>query len=522
MYKNTAGIRSAGNRDGPLIFHMRDGPPHVTGPPGGTGPPDKLSGSTGPPQTKDPPMEWLVRKKTEDPKASLPNRENKLKRLERGFLQEENIMKTSNRNRLIGLVLAGGFSLLGTTSAFAAAGDNIANRATLNYQVGGTAQTEIESGTGAGNSTPGAGNGTDTVFVEDRVLNFTVTRGGATASAIPGATQQWVEYTITNNSNAPQGFLLKGLNNADGTADPFGGANDSFDGSSVQTFVESGATGGFQPGEDTVAYVATLAAGATQTVYVVSTIPLNNSGGTPLVNGDVAVMTLVAQIASNNSTGVAADAITNDDNGNVSPGGNGFTNGAENVSAGTANDIADDPTTMQTVFNDAAGTLDGTGAADAAQNAQHSDNSSYTIQAAALTVTKASSALWDPVNTNSNPKSIPGGYVRYTISVANAAGAADAALTTLTDTLPASLDLDPDFTDGTAANPPTSGAGQSFAVAKGGTTIYCTAAADGDGCDYTGGAGGTVTVDLSNATFAAIMPLAGGETVTVNFNAIVQ
>ena len=55
--------KSAGNRDGPLIFHMRDGPPNVTGTPGGTGPPLNVSGS-GPPKTTGPPMEWLVRKKT--------------------------------------------------------------------------------------------------------------------------------------------------------------------------------------------------------------------------------------------------------------------------------------------------------------------------------------------------------------------------------------------------------------------------------------------------------------------------
>ena len=32
-------------RDGPIIFHRRDGPLFVTGPPGGTGPPE----ATGPP-----------------------------------------------------------------------------------------------------------------------------------------------------------------------------------------------------------------------------------------------------------------------------------------------------------------------------------------------------------------------------------------------------------------------------------------------------------------------------------------
>ncbi len=56
-------LRKTGNRDGPLIFHMRDGPPNVTGPPGGTGPPDVFSGGTGPPKTASPPMEWLVSKK---------------------------------------------------------------------------------------------------------------------------------------------------------------------------------------------------------------------------------------------------------------------------------------------------------------------------------------------------------------------------------------------------------------------------------------------------------------------------
>ena len=58
------------SRDGPIIFHMRDGPPDITGPPDGIwqtcGPPrnrfDLARGSS--PPTTGPPMEWLVRKKT--------------------------------------------------------------------------------------------------------------------------------------------------------------------------------------------------------------------------------------------------------------------------------------------------------------------------------------------------------------------------------------------------------------------------------------------------------------------------
>ncbi|MBN4063351.1 hypothetical protein JYT79_01075 [Cardiobacterium sp. AH-315-I02] len=427
-------------------------------------------------------------------------------------------MKTSKRNRLLGLALVSSCSLFSANNVLAAAGDDIANRATISFSVGGAAQTDIGSSP-TGNT---SGAGTDTVFKEDRVINFTVVRGGATSQAVPNAILQAVEYTLTNNGNGDQGFLLKGLNNADATVDPHGGSTDIFEPTSVQTFIENGTNPGFQFAEDTVAFVATLAPLANQVVYVVSSIPLTQSDGTTaLLNNDVAVMTLVAQVAVSPSTGIAADAIANDDNGNVSPGGNGFTNATANVAAGTVNNIADDPATEQVVFNDAAGTQNGAGGTGAIKNAQHADDSSYTIQTATLTVTKTSTALWDPVNNASNPKSIPGAYVTYSVSIVNAVGAADAALTTLSDVLPATLALDPDFVTNDGATP-TSAAGAGIRVVKGATTIFCTGAADADGCAYTGGVGGTITVDLSHATFAAIMPLAGNETVTVEFNAIVQ
>ncbi len=437
-------------------------------------------------------------------------------------------MNTSKRNKLLSLALAGGFSLFGASNAMSAAGDTVSNFATLSYDVGGANQTVIESGEGAGNSTPGVGvaiaNNITTDFLEDRIVNFDVVRGGVTGVATPGGTLQSVQYTLTNNGNGAQGFLLKGLNNPDATADPFGGTADEFDATSVQTFVENGATpGSFQSAEDTAAFVATLAAGASVDVYVVSTIPLVDSGANPLVNSNVAVMSLVVQAAIDGSTGIAADALIADDNGNTSPGGTGFTNGAENVAAGVAATSADDPTTEEIVFNDAAGTQDGTGAVDTAQNAQHSDDSSYTIQTAALTVAKASVALWDPINLASSPKSIPGGYVRYTITISNA-GPADADLTTLSDVLAAALDLDPDFGDGTAANNPTNAVGDSIEITHvdNAVTNYCTAAADADGCDYTGGAGGTVSANILTVMGAADATLSTGESLTVTFNVIVQ
>jgi len=436
-------------------------------------------------------------------------------------------MKTSKRNKLLSLALAGSCSLFGASNALADAGDPILNRATLNYDVGSAPQTLIESGTGAGNTTPGIGAGTDTSFIEDRVVNFTVADSGVTGNAVPGGTLQATAFTITNNSNVALDFLLRGLNNADGTADPQGGTVDEFDASAIQTFVEDNTTPGFQPAEDTAVFVGALPEGSVATVYVVSTIPLVDSTTNPLVNTNVAVMSLVAQAATGGA-GDGTGAIMRDDNGNVSPGDGGagaFSNGTATLTTVAASNTPDASGVMDTVFNEPLiATQNGTGVADDAvnPNGQHSDDNSYTIQTAVLTVAKTSAAVWDPVNLDSNAKSIPGGYVGYTISISNAALAADADLTTLSDDLPPTLDLDPDFGDGTAANNPTNALGDGIEVVKGATTIYCTGASDGDGCDYTAGPGGVITVDFENATFAGIMPLAASETVDVNFNAIVQ
>ena len=435
---------------------------------------------------------------------------------------------TSKRNKLLGLALTGSFSLFGASGVYAAAGDTISNFATLQYSVGTSPQAVIESGSGAGNSVPGAGyaaaNGLTTDFLEDRVINFTVTRESG-ADVVPGSTgEAAVPYIVENTGNGTHGFLLAGVHNL-GALDPLGSGNsDIYTPTTIETWVDVDDDGVFIPANDNVEYIASLAPTATVRVFVVSDIPLADRAANALVNGDVAVVSLVAQAAVDGATGIVADAITADDNSNVSPGGV-FTNGAATVPAGTAATNPDTPTTMETVFNDTAATdpvtgatVDATGANDADQNAQQSAFSTYTVQSAALTVAKAATTLYDPVNAAVSPKAIPGAYVTYSISVANAAGAADAALTTLSDILPAELVLDPDYVTSDGSTP-TSAAGDSIQVVKGATTIYCTAAADGDGCDY---AANTVSVDFTNATFAAIMPLAATETVTVNFNGIVQ
>ncbi|MGK0273110.1 MAG: hypothetical protein ACI88H_003788, partial [Cocleimonas sp.] len=71
-------------------------------------------------------------------------------------------------------------------AAGTAAGTDIDNTAVINYSVGGTPQTLIESSEG-GNSTPGATNGTPTTFKVDKKIDVLVTTG-TDVNAIPGET----------------------------------------------------------------------------------------------------------------------------------------------------------------------------------------------------------------------------------------------------------------------------------------------------------------------------------------------
>jgi len=276
-------------------------------------------------------------------------------------------------------------------AAGTASGTGIDNRASVDYQVGGVDQTPIESAP-AGNSTPGTGNGADTSFVVDTSLDMSVVWQDATVNVVPGAQDQVLRFEVTNDGNATQDFSLSAVASS---------LADDFDADNVNVYVESGATAGYQAAEDTVQYIDDLAADGTQTVYIVADIPL-----TP-VNGDTAIYDLVAQVAL--ASGSPGTDITTDDSGD-----------------------ADDPTTVQTVFVDAAGTAAG----DAAEDGTHSDDGTYTVATAALEVTKTSSVVSDPINGTTNPKAIPGAIIEYEITVENT-GTSSATSVTVTDSVPA-------------------------------------------------------------------------------------
>ena len=241
---------------------------------------------------------------------------------------------------------------------FAAAGNLISNTAVINYETAGSQKVVTASA----------------IFIEDRIVNFVINadNGGVVVPVISNMTTAVMQFTLTNMGNDIQDFLLTALNSS---PNPFGVPVDSFDPALIQVFVESGTTPtGYQPAEDTAAFVDELAAGASITIYVVSSLPV-------IVINEVAVITLIAQIAEGGTVGEGA-VINADDNSRISPAGT-YSNGSTPVLAGTPNSIADSASTMDTVFNDPAGLnpedISTSQAQDIKGNGQHSDTGAYQV-----------------------------------------------------------------------------------------------------------------------------------------------
>lgn len=349
-------------------------------------------------------------------------------------------------------------AMLGANPAFAAgttAGDAITNTVTVNYQVGGVGQTaETDSDT----------------FTVDRKLDLTVSEAnGAAQSVTPGqaaggANPAFLTYTVTNDSNDVVDFELTAAQQTTGTATPFSGTDD-FDVTGLLIFVESGATPGYQPAEDTATFIDELAEDANATVYVVGDIPLS------LATGDAAGITLTAAIKEGDTGGSL---------------GGDYTVNATNTEDGTVN-----AANIDNVF----------------VNASASDTDNFVISAANVSVVKSSAVLWDPVNGSSNPKSIPGAVIEYCIAVTNATGSATATSVSISDDISA---LDLSF----YATAP--GSGPATIPAANG--VRSALACDGTGTNADvgtlGESGGVITGDLGD--------VAAGVTETLLFRATVD
>jgi uncharacterized repeat protein (TIGR01451 family) len=369
---------------------------------------------------------------------------------------------------MLALALAGILSVGAAQAAGTVAGTPITNLATLSYSVGATAQSPIGS-SAAGNS---SGVGTSTSFLVDNKINLTVaTVDVAAVSVVPG-TNGVATFTVTNNGNSVQDFSLVSANLATG-------ANvltvlDNFDTGACSAFVESAAVpNGYQVGTDTATFIDELAPDASKTVYVVCPILISQ------LNNDAAAISLTATALVGGAAGQGAALV-------------------ETAGANTAG--------VDIVFADAAGTD------DAVRSANHSSRDIFKVVTATLTVTKAVAPVCDPFNGNTNPKNVPGAFVRYTITVANT-GTASASLTSISDSLTSLVTFDSDMIGGlSAAACVAGGASEAGGAPLSGIKILNTARTAAGATGYP-----KYRTSAADADGAGVAPVAGVPTLTVNF-----
>jgi uncharacterized repeat protein (TIGR01451 family) len=360
-----------------------------------------------------------------------------------------------------------------------APGTAVDNIASVNYSVGGVAQTVIRSAPGAGNSTPGAGGGSNTSFVVDRKIDLYLSEvnGGPTINVAPGSVNQVTTFFVRNDGNDTQGVTLASAAYA---AAVFGQTSD-FAVTNVRAFVEStaAATGAacqsptapaqpvgmqFTLGTDSALNIPTLAPDSCTWIYVVSDIPVTAANGEQSnvqLTTTARAPTTLAALTDNSTTADVANAI-------------------------------------DVVFADP-------GAAVA-------DRDQYLIATAAFTVTKASAVLNDFVSA-SNYKAIPGAQMQYTITLVNNGGAA-ADTISIADALPITTSFRPLSYNGNASD---------VNIQVGAANTYCIAEAGGtdtnaDGCFRTTAAGVT-TLTVRNP---AIPSIAAAGSVTVRFSVTIN
>jgi hypothetical protein len=295
--------------------------------------------------------------------------------------------------RLGACVLLGLAGLGGTAhAAGTAAGTPINNSATLTYKVGGVDQGSICSSPG-GNSTSTC---VQTTFQVDNKINLGITTSDTTPVKTTPGSSGTMTFRITNHGNATQDFALTTTINRTGSVQYMFGGNSA---STVQdTFNPNSCT--ILNGATPTTLLDNIAADGWVIVKVVCEVP------TGTTNNDIAAVTLVATALSETGATLTQSA-TNDAN------------------------------SIDIVFADGTGTEE-----ESARDAKYSARSAVEVETAMLRVTKSFVTLCDPAGgaltsgPNYEPKSIPGAYIRYTVTITNdAAAPVSAYLTQLVDTL---------------------------------------------------------------------------------------
>lgn len=422
-------------------------------------------------------------------------------------------MKTRWKCKLSAMLLVGVLAVMVPKLAMAVitpACTSVVNNATLKYKVATIPQTDKT--------------GTATFVVGNKVIVVVEKVGTAQVVVSPNsnkadllATDKVLEYTVTNNGNARQDYVLSvtaGTSNV--TIDPWEVAvKDNFDLTGVEIRVET-ANAGFDPTDDVVLTtpfkISNLDPGASKTIYV------SPSGSDPNV---------IATQANDSRAVYILEAVSYKGNG-------GVIEANTTTATGTLSVTKTDNTTCNAEIQLAETTHTSNKSGETANNGSDSARHTFKVAAANLTVTKAATTIWDPINLNSSPKPIPGALVQYVITITNGTGAPSATLTSITDTLIGVITHDPELKAASTATTYATLTSASGSAVKGfktvqpagrtdPDTVYHTNAADTDAVDIVGT---LITADMAevlpaDGTWAA-GELKGGESVTLTFNVLVN
>jgi uncharacterized repeat protein (TIGR01451 family) len=297
-------------------------------------------------------------------------------------------MKTSSLKHTVGLLVA--MSATWGSLAHAAgtdAGVQISNTASVNYTVGGVAQTQV-------NSAPAQ-------FLVDRKIDLSlIETNTAPSNTTPGATAVVTTYKLTNTGNGAQGYDFTAAN----TGGTLFAHADGYDVSNLLVRVS---------GTACVAATTTTPAFAGETVTTVPTLA-KDACVYVFILADSPTSATNAQAANVRLTAISREATTLAD---------------LDTLAATALTVADDPNTVQIVFADSA-----TGGQTARDGRAFADDQYY-IVGPSLAATKVAAVQADALQPT-NPKPIPGATVQYTITLTNS-GAAAANAVVIGDAIPA-------------------------------------------------------------------------------------
>jgi len=263
---------------------------------------------------------------------------------------------------------------------------DVNNVATLSYSVSGVAQNDVDSNT-------------DTFKVDRKVDVIVATTDSANIVVVqkinvPSDTKP-LTFTVKNQSNGAQDYVLSVANLATGTATLDSGETDSVDlTTDLKICTDSTCSGGDIAGTN-----ISFKEDESKTYYVFADI-LDSAA-----DGDRASISLTATAVDDGTT----TAMSDDKN------------------------SADNKTTVDIVFAEGAGV-----SGDVQYDGKHSALSAYEVGTAMIDVVKNSCVIADEISPTGNWKRIPGATVRYTLDISNAGSVATESAT-LTDTLQGDL-----------------------------------------------------------------------------------